>query len=107
MVAESIQRVVRDYLKAATRAGIPTHKAVLFGSQARGNAGELSDIDLVILSSALEPPHARDLVATLWRLCMDTDARIEPIACGEKEWEDNDSRIILEIARREGVVIEA
>ena len=107
MVAESIQKVVRNYLKAATRAGIPTHKAVLFGSQARGNAGELSDIDLVVLSSALEPPHSRDLVATLWRLCMDTDARIEPIACGEKEWEANDSRIILEIARREGVVIEA
>lgn len=107
MVAESIQRIVRDYLKAATRAGIPTHKAILFGSQARDNAGELSDIDLVVLSSALEPPHSRDLVATLWRLCIDTDTRIEPIACGEKEWEANDSRIILEIARREGVVIEA
>ncbi len=106
MVAESIQKVVRDYLTAATRAGIPTHKAVLFGSQARGNAGELSDIDLVVLSAALEPPHARELVATLWRLCLATDARIEPIACGEKEWEANDSRIILEIARREGVVIE-
>jgi len=107
MVAESIQRIVRDYLQAATRAGIPTNRAILFGSQARGNAGGFSDIDLVVLSSALEPPHSRDLVATLWRLCMDTDARIEPIACGEKEWESNDSRIILEIARREGVVIEA
>ena len=107
MVAESIQTVVRDYLKAATRAGIPTHKAVLFGSQARGDARELSDIDLVVLSSALEPPHSRDVVATLWRLCIHTDSRIEPIACGEKEWETDDSRIILEIARREGVMIEA
>lgn len=107
MVAESVQNVVRNYMRAATRAGIPTHKAVLFGSQARGDAGELSDIDLVVLSPALEPPHSRDMVATLWRLCISTDARIEPIACGEREWETNDSRIILEIARREGVVIEA
>ena len=85
MVAESIQRIVRDYLKAATQAGIPTHQAVLFGSQARGNAGESSDMNLMVLSSALEPPpHSRDLVATLWRLCLNTDARIEPLACGEK-----------------------
>jgi hypothetical protein len=36
-----------------------------------------------------------------------TDSRIEPIACGEREWESNASRPILEIARREGIVIAA
>ena len=98
MVAESIQRVVRNYLKAATQAGIPTHKGVLFGSQARGSAGDLSDIDLIVLSPALEPPHSRELVATLWRLCIDYDSRIEPIGCEENEWEADNSRLILEIA---------
>jgi hypothetical protein len=36
-----------------------------------------------------------------------TDDRIEPIPCGEREWESGDGRPILEIVRREGVVIEA
>jgi len=35
-----------------------------------------------------------------------TDSRIEPIACGEREWDADTSRPILEIARREGMVIE-
>jgi hypothetical protein len=38
-------------------------------------------------------------------LCIGTDSRIEPIACGENEWEADDSRLILEIVRREGIVI--
>ena len=107
MVAESVQRVVREYLRAATRAGIPTRKAILFGSQARGDAHPLSDIDQVVLSPALEPPRSHDERATLWRLRIGTDSRIEPVPCGEKEWETDDSRAVLEIARRDGTVIEA
>lgn len=106
MVAPAIQKVVRDYLHAAAEAGIPARRGILFGSQARGDAHELSDIDLVVLSPALEPPRTHDQVAALWRLRIHTDSRIEPIACGEKEWETDDSRMILEIARREGVMIE-
>ena len=107
MVAAAIQQVVRDYLRAAAEVGIPARRAVLFGSQARGDAHDLSDIDLVVLSWALEPPRSHELIAALWRLRVYTDSRIEPIACREKEWETDDSRIILEIARREGIMIEA
>jgi hypothetical protein len=46
------------------------------------------------------------LVKALWRATA-ADDRIEPIPCGEREWESGDGRPILEIARREGVVIEA
>ena len=106
MVAAAVEQIVRNYLRVATEAGIPTRRAILFGSQARGEADPMSDIDLVVLSPALEPPRSHDVVATLWRLRVRTDCRIEPIACGEKEWEADDSRMILEIARREGVVIE-
>jgi predicted nucleotidyltransferase len=106
MVAAAVEQIVRNYLRVATEAGIPTRRGILFGSQARGEADPMSDIDLVVLSPALEPPRSHEVVATLWRLRVQTDCRIEPIACGEKEWEADDSRMILEIARREGVVIE-
>ena len=105
MVAGPIQQVIHAYLNAAEDAGIPVHKAILFGSQARGDANEYSDIDLVIVSPALEPPRAQSLIATLWGLRVNTDSRIEPVACGEREWETDDTRIILEVARREGVIV--
>jgi hypothetical protein len=31
-----------------------------------------------------------------------TDTRIEPIACGERQWVEDDASAIIEIARREG-----
>jgi predicted nucleotidyltransferase len=42
----------------------------------------------------------------LWETTLLADIRIEPIPCGEQEWNSGDGRPILEIARREGVVIE-
>jgi hypothetical protein len=38
----------------------------------------------------------------LWRAAARTDVRIEPIPCGEKQWETDDESAIIEIARREG-----
>jgi hypothetical protein len=43
--------------------------------------------------------------AKLWELRADTDSRIEPIPCGEREWEMETNRPIIEIARRQGIVI--
>ena len=43
----------------------------------------------------------------MWEATLAADNRIEPIPCGEREWDSGNGRPILEIARREGVVIEA
>ena len=48
-----------------------------------------------------------DMIKDLWHATLSADNRIEPIPCGEKEWDSGDGRPILEIARWEGVVIEA
>lgn len=106
MVAESIELSVRQYLAAARAAGIRTRRAVLFGSHARGTPSPWSDIDLVVIAPELDDPDDRRLVDILWELRAVTDARIEPVPCGEREWEADVSRPILEVARREGVVIE-
>jgi hypothetical protein len=41
-------------------------------------------------------------VDLLWRIAARIENRIEPIPCGEKQWEEDDSSAIIEIARREG-----
>jgi len=76
----------------------------LFGSFVSGKADEYSDIDLIVIAPEFDGPREISLVQALWRATV-ADNRIEPIACGEKEWETDSARPILEIARREGIVV--
>jgi uncharacterized protein len=105
MVDRAIDLAVRQYLRALAEVGIHAQRAVLFGSHAKGTADEWSDIDLVVIARELEPPASRQLVNKLWETRATTDSRVEPIACGQREWETDQSRPILEIARREGILL--
>jgi hypothetical protein len=104
MVENKIINVIKQYLVALPAAGIHASKAILFGSYAKGGSNEWSDIDLVIIAPEFDRPREISLIKSMWRATA-IDSRIEPIPCGEKEWETDQSRPILEIARRDGVVI--
>ncbi len=105
MVESTVVAAVRKYITALSGAGIHASKAVLFGSYATGKADRWSDIDLIVIAKEFDEPKELELVETMWQTTALADSRIEPIPCGEKEWETDQSRPILEIARREGVVI--
>lgn len=105
MVAPEIVNSVRQYLRALADRGIKAAFGVVYGSQALGTAHEWSDIDLVVVSPWFDGRKRQEDVETLWRLTAHTDCRIEPIPCGEREWAEDDSRPIIEIARREGIII--
>lgn len=107
MVNDSIQLIVRRYIQAVCTLGIHAKQAVLFGSHARGTSDDWSDIDVIIVAPELESPADRHLIGKLWELRAVTDPRIEPVPCGEREWDTDTTRPILEIARREGVIIAA
>ena len=107
MVDESVEMTVRRYLEAVRAAGINASRAVLFGSHARGEADEWSDIDIIVIAPEFDAPSGAGLIDRLWILRAHTDSRIEPFACGEREWETDGARPIIEIARREGIVIAA
>ncbi len=105
MVQQSILDIVRNYLRAVNHSGIHASRAVLFGSWARGEARPDSDIDLVIIAPEFDGRRDRKLVNRLWELQASTDWRIEPIVCGERQWLEDDTSPIIEMARREGEVI--
>jgi len=108
MVKQTVLDIIRSYLQLLNQAGsLNVSRAVLFGSWARGDARPDSDIDLVVLAPEFDKGDDRDLIGRLWRLRIEVSEawRIEPIACGEREWLEDDSRAIIEIARREGQVI--
>ena len=105
MVDLPVVDAVRRYLRVLSREGVHAKKAILFGSCARGEANEWSDIDLIVIAPEFEGIKDRRLIRRLWILRGQADVRIEPIPCGEREWETEEGRPILDIARREGVEI--
>ena len=104
MVEDAIIATIKNYLASLPAFGIHACRAVLFGSYVRGKADEYSNIDLVVIAPEFDGVREISLVKALWRATT-SDNRIEPIPCGEQEWETDGSRPILEIARREGVII--
>ena len=106
MVDSSVVESVRQYLGVLPSFGIHACRAVVFGSYARGDATQESDIDLVVIAPEFDRPRDLAEIEKLWKATV-ADTRIEPIPCGEKEWETEEGRPILDIARKEGVVIAA
>ncbi len=105
MVDESILRDIKKYLRNLHAHGIHARKAVLFGSYARGEANHWSDIDLVVLAPEFDTEYTMSLVEEMWGARDGASILIEPIACGEQQWETDETLPILEIARREGIEI--
>ena len=106
MVEGAVIEAVQKYLAALPAVGIHARKAILFGSFACGQTDEYSDIDLVVIAPEFDGSREISLVKRLWGATA-ADNRIEPIPCGEQEWETDQGRPILEIARREGIIIAA
>ena len=107
MVEEAVIESVKLYLASLPALGIHARRAVLFGSYVQGQADEYSDIYLVVIAPEFDGSREISLIKALWQATISADNRIEPIPCGEQEWETDQCRPILEIARREGVIIAA
>ena len=102
MLDESIVESVQAYLRHLRKEGLAVSFGVVFGSHATGAATEWSDIDLLVVSPKFDEPITREDVNHLWHVAARVDARIEPVPCGERQWEEDTTRAIVEIARREG-----
>ena len=106
MVDAGVVGAIRRYIEVLRHEhALDVRHAVLFGSFARGQADEWSDIDVVVVAPRFDAAYSREDVTLLWRVAARTDSRIEPIPCGERQWVEDDTSAIIEIARREGQVI--
>ncbi len=106
MVDATAVNSIRKYLQACRDNGIDVSFGVVFGSQVQGTAHKWSDIDLLVVSPLFDGVRNRQEVNLLWRIAARVDSRIEPIACGEWQWEHDDVSTIIEVARREGVRVD-
>lgn len=102
MLDASVVTVVRNYLQLLQQHGIAVCCGVVFGSQVTGKTHAWSDIDLLVVSPCFDTAYDYRIVDLLWRLSARVDSRIEPIPCGERQWEKDDASTVVEIARRYG-----
>ncbi|MCX7016095.1 MAG: nucleotidyltransferase domain-containing protein [Candidatus Sumerlaeota bacterium] len=102
MVDRAIVNTVRGYLRRLRESGLAIRFGVVYGSQTTGKAHKWSDIDLLVVAPEFDDMKDRRHINFLWETAAVVDSSIEPIACGERRWEQDDWTPILEIARREG-----
>ena len=107
MVDKSIIDIIQNYLQVASKSGLHISEAILFGSYAKNNFDEESDLDLLLICSDFNEDSAEEIKNKLWSLRARTDSRIEPIPIAEHEWQKGAGGIIADIARREGIRISA
>ena len=105
MAAQSAVEAVEHYIRVLREKGIPVEFAVLYGSFARGDEHEWSDIDVMVISLLFDGEKRREEITRLWHAVLDADVRIEPVGVGLHQWETDEGIPLIEIARREGQII--
>jgi uncharacterized protein len=104
MLQKDAINIVRQYINNLNDGGVVIFKAFLFGSYARNQATEKSDIDVLLVSEAFDTDD--DIILSKpWSPKYRIDYRIEPVAIGLKRYNSDDSSLILEVVKQEGVEI--
>jgi predicted nucleotidyltransferase len=104
LVRERAQREL-SLLAAALLAELPVHRILAFGSFARGDMHEHSDLDLLLVGDFTDPPRLRERAVReiAWRLGISTP--IEVIACTPAELEAARDRPFLAHVLKEAVEV--
>jgi uncharacterized protein len=104
MAGKAVLNLVQRYLREVDRAGIAVFAGVLYGSYARGNAHEDSDIDVLVVARSAQRRATRE-IDLLWKLRGAVDYRIEPLLVDRDRWMHDQASPLLAAIRREGQVI--
>ena len=104
MAKDDVIILLREYIILLKASGIPVTKAFLYGSYARNEATENSDIDIMVISEIFDQ-HNDKIRAKAWIVAEKTDVRIEPYMIGLHKFLSDDVSPLLQIVKREGIEI--
>jgi len=106
MAKKEIVILIKELLKCLLQEGIPIEKVYLYGSYARGEENEESDIDVLLVSEAFDKNDDRTVGKT-WRISRSIDTRIEPYTVGKKRFINDELSPLLQVVKEEGLEIAA
>ena len=104
MSQTDVINIVRAYLLVLKQAGFKIDKAYLYGSYARNEASDESDIDVMLVSSQFDTDDDY-ILSKPWLFTKKVDFRIEPLSIGLKRFTSDDTSPIIEVVRQTGIEI--
>ncbi|MEK6813880.1 MAG: nucleotidyltransferase domain-containing protein [Nitrospirota bacterium] len=90
----AVLKIVQRFRKALEARGVVPEKMILYGSHARGAAGEESDIDLIVISRDFEHKTFWQRIELLSEAIYAVLEPIEAVAMTPEEWEAGDSPLV-------------
>jgi uncharacterized protein len=94
MREDQVNGIIQGFI-ARLEQEIPVQEVILFGSCARGNPQEHSDIDLAVISNWFEGKPAIENLTFLSRIASRYSTLIEALPFTQKEYERLDQRSLL------------
>ena len=104
MAKDEVIKLLQQYLLLLKDSGITVSKAFLYGSYARDEANEDSDIDVMLVSELFNKNDDK-IRAKAWLTAGKLDVRIEPYMVGLHKFHTDEFSPLLEVVRREGIEI--
>lgn len=98
MQREEIIKIIKEYVNNLEKSGVIVESVYLFGSFAKGNSNQWSDIDVAIISPYFRLKYNEGRFM-LWKIRRTIDARIEPHGFTPEDWSDNVNPMAYEIKK--------
>ena len=104
----SLEKSILERFKVLLLKRLSIHKIVLFGSRARGDSTEYSDMDVLVILDKIGSETDRDYVSECaWEAGFEHGIVIVPVVYTRDEWENSPERssLLAMAVEKEGVPI--
>lgn len=102
------EKTIVDKFKTLLLKRVKLYKLILFGSRARGDAGQYSDMDVVVILEDSSNDKDFDYVSdSAWEAGFEYGIVIVPVVFTRSEWENSPERssLLAQAVRAEGIPI--
>ena len=94
-------------LKAHLQDEVPLHRLIVFGSRARGDSDQESDLDVLVELNHADVKARKSVTQSAWEVGFRNDMVIMPITVDKDEWESGPmkSSLLALAIEKEGVEV--
>ncbi|MBM4353227.1 MAG: nucleotidyltransferase domain-containing protein [Deltaproteobacteria bacterium] len=99
--------IARQFKAVIERCGVPVVKLILYGSRARGDATDESDLDLMVVLESADPDFDEAVERVAWQVGFDSGIVVSTVVFTRDELEKSPLRCspFVNTVQREGIAV--